>query len=471
MARTKILATIGPSTFDKVEKLIEAGIDGIRFNMAHHRTPEDYQRTAGIIRRAREVKPELFVVGDLEGPKIRLGTFEPLKVEIGQEISIIPESGYSGKGIPIQFNDFYKHVEKGRLLLVDDGKVGLRINEISGNEIRCSVEYGELLEARKGVNTPGIRIPMVYMTKKMEGDTLFMGENGFNYVFSSFTRTAQDIIDTRKFSKNGLQNGGKVENCEGDENLASIVAEADIMMVPRGDYGMEMGVIRVPSYQKSLIERCNVLGKPVVSATQKLESMMYRKEPSRAEVTDIFNAVLDGADVVMLSGETSMGKYPIEAVRMMDSILVEAERYLFDKGNGTSLCEKLERLIKSDSAADLIGRAVYNASKAENIKAVVVPTTSGYTARMISRFRGEKPIIAVAYDKNVLSRVNAVWGVYPVLVEQSYDKDSIVENAVSAARSVGYVKAGEHVIVTSGLGNNGQGTTNMMQIRRVHSGL
>jgi pyruvate kinase len=243
------------------------------------------------------------------------------------------------------------------------------------------------------------------------------------------------------------------------------------MMVPRGDYGMEMGVIRVPSYQKSLIERCNVLGKPVVSATQMLESMMYRKEPSRAEVTDIFNAVLDGADVVMLSGETSMGKYPIEAVRMMDSILVEAERYLFDKGNGTSLCEKLERLIKSDSAADLIGRAVYNASKAENIKAVVVPTTSGYTARMISRFRGEKPIIAVAYDKNVLSRVNAVWGVYPVLVEQSYDKDSIVENAVSAARSVGYVKAGEHVIVTSGLGNNGQGTTNMMQIRRVHSGL
>lgn len=467
MVRTKILATVGPSTFDRVEELIAAGVDGIRFNMAHHRTPEDYARTAGIVNRARKVKPEIFVVGDLEGPKIRLGTFESINVKANDELTIVPASSYSGKGIPIQFNDFYKHVEEGRLLLVDDGKVGLRINEISGNEIHCRVEYGELLESRKGVNTPDMIIPMEYMTEKMKGDTIFMGDNGFNYVFASFSRSAQDIKDVEAFAKFGTIVGGKVENCEGDKNLASIIQEAGIMMVPRGDYGMEMGAMNVPAYQKSLIEKCNIVGKPVITATQMLESMMVCKEPSRAEVSDIFNAVLDGTDVVMLSGETSKGKYPIEAVRMMDRVLQEAERYLFDKRNGTNLSEKLEKLIGDNTSADIISRAVYNASKANNIKAIVVPTSSGYTARMIARFRGEKPIIAVTYDNSTRSMLNAVWGVTPLITPKIGSQEVIINNALEVARVSGYVQSGDKVVVTAGMGDNGKGTTNTMQIRQV----
>jgi pyruvate kinase len=466
MVRTKILATIGPASFDKIGKLIEAGADGIRFNMAHIKV-EDYPKIAGLVKAARQIKPELFVTGDLEGPKLRLGEFEPLSVKIGDKIDIVPARSYSGRGVPIKYDEFYKHVQPGRLLLIDDGKVGLRINNISGEDVNCTVEYGEILQARKGVNTPGMAIPMEYMTEKMRSDSVFLKDNGFDYVFASFSRKVRDMLDVKKAVDYKVLDGGKVEDYEGDENLDSIVEISNAMMVPRGDYGMEMGVMKVPAYQKSLIERCNIKGIPVFVATQMLESMMTCKEPSRAEVSDIFNAVLDGTDVVMLSGETSKGNYPVEAVRMMNSILEEAERYLFDKRNGTNLSEKLERLIKSNNPADVVSRAVYEASKADSIKAIVIPTNSGYTARMIARFRGEKPIIAVTYNDSTRSRLNAIWGVTPLIMERCDNRDLIIDGAIVTARSAGYVKNGENVIVTSGMAGGITGSTSMMQIRRV----
>lgn len=466
MTRTKILATIGPASFDKIEQLIEAGVDGMRFNLSHIK-PEEYMHRSDLIKRIRGIDDRIFIVGDLEGPKIRLGDFNSIEIKSGDEIMIIPASAYQGKGIPVQFEDFYKYVKPGSLLLVDDGNVGLRIQSVDDKIVKCDVEYGEIIESRKGVNTPSISISMPYLSENDKSHLEFLIENDFDYVSASFSRTADDIKKIGEMvNKYNIKKIGKPENHEGKENLKEIIKEADAMMIPRGDYGMECGVSHVPAFQKQTIRACNMLGKVVITATQMLESMMAYKEPKRAEVSDVFNAPLDGTDVVMLSGETSKGKYPVEAVRVMNQILDEAEKYMFDKQNGVNLGAVLNNLIDAENPADSISKEVYDSAKADYIKAIIVPTSTGYTAQKIARFRINKPIIAVTYDKKVKRQLNAVWGMTPLLTNQT-DEKNVVENSLRLAKEKGYVNHGDYVIVTAGVGNSGKGSTNMLRIEKV----
>lgn len=466
MRKTKILATIGPASEDKIEGLVKAGVDGIRKNMSHVNQSE-YAFLRDFLSRVRESYDNLFFVGDIQGPKIRLGDFESRNVKIGDKIRIVPCSEYYKDGIPIQYEGLYKHVSPGNLLLIDDGNVGLKVEDIKNKDILCVVEYGEIIEARKGVNFPNVSIPMDYLSDKDKRDLEFLVNNKFHYVSASYSRRADDIRQVRQFVGENILIIGKPENYEGDKNLKEIMEVVDAMMVPRGDYGMERGVENVPAFQKKLIEWCNVVGKPVITATQMLESMMYCKEPRRAEVSDVFNAVLDGSDVVTLSGETSKGKYPVDTVKVMNRVLEKAEEYLFDKRSGVDLGEKIDKLVKPESVTDVISKAVYVASKSNDIKAIIVPTNRGSTARMISRFRLEKPVIAVCHDEEVKRRMNAVWGVVPLLTENK-DEKYVVEDSIKQAALDGYVKAGDRVVVTAGIGSYEKGYTNMFRIEKVN---
>lgn len=474
MARTKILATLGPASVDKIEELIEAGVDGFRFNLAHKLNQEstieeDYKIRGQLAEKIRSLDENVFLSADLEGPKIRFGYFESLNIHTGDEVCLVPNSIYQGKGVPIQFEELYKYVKEGNVLLVDDGKANLRVKGVDNKErvITCIVEYGDVLKSRKGINLPGTKIPLPNFSENDMSHIKFLIENDFDFIFPSYTRTAQVIRELKeKVKGTGIKIGGKPENEEGTDNLEEIINEADIMMVPRGDWGMEVGVENVPAFQKRTIERCNILGKPVITATQMAESMMESREMKRAESTDIFNSCLDGTDITMLSGETSIGKYPLETVSAMNKVLEKAEEYLFDERSGVNLGETMNKLIKEESIADTISKAVYTLSKNSRIKAILVPTSTGYTARMIARFRIEKPVVALAYNEKVRRQLNAVWGVRALLTEQKGEND-IVENSIRASKQNGYVKQGDKVIVTAGFGNSGKGSTNTIRIEDV----
>ncbi len=464
MARTKILATIGPSSENKVKELVQAGVDGLRLNMAHIH-PKDYDKYSKLIKEARSISPDLFIVADLEGPKIRLGDFSPFEIKKNDKI-IIAQNDYKNS-VPVQFHDLYKYVGKGNILLIDDGSVGLSVIEVKDKSIHCIVDYGEFLLPRKGINVPGVRIPQPYLTKKMHLDIELLIKNEIDFISVSYSRNAQDINSVKSLLKNSkIKLIGKIENLEGDKNIDSILSLVDSMMVPRGDYGLEMGVMNVPKFQKTLIEKCNILGKPVITATQMLESMMNSKSPRRAEVSDIFNAVLDGTDIVMLSGETSKGVYPIETVKMMNNILNEAEKFLFDSSSSTNLHIKLERMIQTKTTPDIISKSVYNASKEKYISAILVPTSTGYTARMIARFRPECPIIAITDSQQTKRQLNAVWGVTPLLTKRIKEEE-VEENSIFIALHEGLIKSGDTVIITAGMGSSSGGSTNMMRIERV----
>ena len=467
MTKTKILATLGPASFDKIPELIKAGVDGFRFNMAHV-SPDEYGHRKGLIKKIREIDDKIFISADLEGPKIRLGTFDSIDVRKDEEVEIITENKYSGKGIPIKLDDFYKYLKKDDKILIDDGKVCLRVSGINGKVVKGVVECDGIIEKRKGVNVPYVSIPIPFPSEKDKRDAEFCAEAGIDIVFASYTRNVDDLIEwDRLFGGTGILKGSKPENYEGFKNIEEIIQNSDIVMIPRGDAGMEIGVAKIPAYQKMIIERCNVLGIPVVTATQMLESMTFYNEPTRAEVSDVFNAVLDGSDVVMLSGETSKGKYPVEAVHKMDEIAEEAEKYLFDPSSGVNLGEKLDKLIKTGNSADLISKSVYAAASSKDIKAIIVPTSTSYTARMISRFRMEKPVIAVAYDERVKRQLNVMWGVFPLITDRLHEEKEIVQNAVRVAKEKGYVAKDDSVLVTTGFGDYGKGSTNIMRIEKV----
>jgi pyruvate kinase len=465
MTRTKILATIGPASKGQIHELVKAGLDGIRINMSHQKQ-EDFPALSSFIKKTKEDYDKLFFVGDLQGPKIRLGDFESKNIRVGDEIIIAPSNEYSADEIPIQLNDLYKYVPAKSLLLIDDGNVGLRVKDIKNKKIFTNVEYGDTLEPRKGVNIPGVSIPMVYLSEKDKRDLEFLVLNGFHYVSASYSRNADDIKQVRQFAGTSILIIGKPENHEGTQNLLEIIKYSDAMMVPRGDYGMEMGVENVPAFQKKLIELCNIAGKPVITATQMLESMMSSKEPKRAEVSDVANAVLDGSDVVMLSGETSKGKYPVETVTMMNRIIRKAEEYLFDKSSGIDLSEKINKLVGPQNVTDLISKAVYSTSTYDDIAAVIVPTNHGTTAKMIARFRLEKPVIAVCHDDFTKRSLNAAWGVIPLLTDNKDEKYAI-EYSINLAKQKGYIRSGETVLVTAGVGNYEKGATNLMRIEKI----
>ncbi|WP_199615694.1 pyruvate kinase [Paenibacillus alkalitolerans] len=471
MRKTKIVCTIGPSSEspDNIRKLIEAGMNVARLNFSHGDFEEHGGRIATIKKTREEMGTTVAILLDTKGPEIRLGKLkeEPIELQQGDSITLTTEEILGDKNrVPVSYKQLPQDVHVGSTILVDDGLIGLRVNNIEGTEIHCSVINAGPIKSRKGVNVPGVRINLPGITEKDAADIRFGIEQGIDFIAASFVRKASDVMEIRaileQHNATHIQIISKIENQEGVDNLAEILEVSDGLMVARGDLGVEIPAEEVPLVQKRMIEMCNRAGKPVITATQMLDSMQRNPRPSRAEASDVANAIFDGTDATMLSGETAAGKYPVESVLTMARIAERAEAAL----------QYREIFLKQSNAQQIsvteaISQAVANSALDLDAKAIITATESGYTARMVSKYRPRAPIIAVTPHESVMRRLALVFGVIPVKGVEAGNTDEMFEQAVQAAQQMGHVKLGDLVVITAGVPVGRSGTTNLLKVHHV----
>jgi pyruvate kinase len=464
MRRTKIVCTIGPASESEemIGKLVAAGMNVARINFSHG-TPE-YQRT--LIERIKKVRKEMgqpvAILMDLQGPKIRIGNVKGTAVQLlpGQEYVLTSEPLLGDeKRASVSLTSLPHEVAAGHSILLADGNIELRVERVVPPEIFCRVVVGGSLSSHKGINLPGSEVHVDSLTPKDRKDIEIGIEAGVDAIALSFVRTASDVEAMKKLVTNG---GGhvpiiaKIEKHEAVANIDQIVAVSDAIMVARGDLGVEIDIERVPLVQKTIIRKCNELGKPVITATQMLVRMVENPRPTRAEATDVANAVLDGTDAVMLSEETAVGKYPVEAVMMMDRIVRSAE---------TSLdVQKFEHQREQGNIRDAISRSSYHIAREIGAAAIITPTWSGSTASMVARFRPKQPILATTPNEQALDFLSLVWGVVPVFIPPSETTDDMIRFSISAARNAGHIRAGDQVVVTGGAPLRSAGKTNFLKV-------
>ncbi len=461
--RTKILATIGPASGspERLAELVAAGMDGARLNFSHG-TPDQHRARAEAARAAAaEAGRPLALVADLQGPKIRVGDLpEPRTLTRGQEVVIAPE-GSSGDGdLPVSPAVIGEVLAPGNDVLIDDGLVHLKVEEVEGGKARCAVIVGGPVSAHKGVNLPGVPLPIPSLTPKDVADLELALAIGVDYVALSFVRSAADVRELRALIEQAGSHAeviAKIEKAEAVEVLGEILAETDAIMVARGDLGVEIGVASVPLLQKRIILRALEAGKPVITATQMLESMIEHAEPTRAEASDVANAVLDGSSALMLSGETAVGAYPVESVAYMDRIARAVEPSLGYR----------HELPEADDAPG-VGRAMSNAAcdLAETLRAtaILVPTATGRTASAVARLRPRRPIVALTHNQFAVQQMALEWGVIPLLVSQANDVEDLWELSIGAAREAGLVSQGDRIVLTAGTSVNIPGSTNVIKV-------
>lgn len=452
MRKTKIICTLGPAvdSDERITQIINAGMDCARLNFSHGTHEEQEVRLNRVRRIAGELNRHIPILLDTKGPEIRLKDFEggSVIVEKGSLFTFDTDKETPGtrERIGLTYDKLAKNVEVGTRILVDDGKIDLKVTAIKGSKVICKVVTGGKLSNHKSINIPNVEIPMPYLNDVDKSDLLFGIEHNVEYIAASFVRCADDLKKLRKFLKD---NGGqdikiisKIENGQGINNFDEILELSDGIMVARGDMGVEINFEKIPAIQKMMIEKCNREGKIVVTATQMLESMTENPRPTRAEVSDVANAIYDGTTVIMLSGESAAGRHPVEAVRTMANIAVNAE-------NTINYYEKYV-----DSSADMepnlknaICASAYNAAKYLDAKAIVVLTRSGTTANILSRFHPECPVIAATISERGRNQLNLVWGITPVAAENLDSADKFVEYAVSKAVESRLVKRGDNIVV------------------------
>lgn len=452
MRKTKIICTLGPAvdSDERITQIINAGMDCARLNFSHGTHEEQEVRLNRVRRIAGELNRHIPILLDTKGPEIRLKDFEggSVIVEKGSLFTFDTDKETPGtrERIGLTYDKLAKNVEVGTRILVDDGKIDLKVTAIKGSKVICKVVTGGKLSNHKSINIPNVEIPMPYLNDVDKSDLLFGIEHNVEYIAASFVRCADDLKKLRKFLK---YNGGqdikiisKIENGQGINNFDEILELSDGIMVARGDMGVEINFEKIPAIQKMMIEKCNREGKIVVTATQMLESMTENPRPTRAEVSDVANAIYDGTTVIMLSGESAAGRHPVEAVRTMANIAVNAE-------NTINYYEKYV-----DSSADMepnlknaICASAYNAAKYLDAKAIVVLTRSGATANILSRFHPECPVIAATISERGRNQLNLVWGITPVAAENLDSADKFVEYAVSKAVESRLVKRGDNIVV------------------------
>lgn len=452
MRKTKIICTLGPAvdSDERITQIINAGMDCARLNFSHGTHEEQEVRLNRVRRIAGELNRHIPILLDTKGPEIRLKDFEggSVIVEKGSLFTFDTDKETPGtkERIGLTYDKLAKNVEVGTRILVDDGKIDLKVTAIKGSKVICKVITGGKLSNHKSINIPNVEIPMPYLNDVDKSDLLFGIEHNVEYIAASFVRCADDLKKLRKFLKD---NGGqdikvisKIENGQGINNFDEILELSDGIMVARGDMGVEINFEKIPAIQKMMIEKCNREGKIVVTATQMLESMTENPRPTRAEVSDVANAIYDGTTVIMLSGESAAGRHPVEAVRTMANIAVNAE-------NTINYYEKYV-----DSSADMepnlknaICASAYNAAKYLDAKAIVVLTRSGATANILSHFHPECPVIAATISEKGRNQLNLVWGITPVAAENLDSADKFVEYAVSKAVESRLVKRGDNIVV------------------------
>ncbi|KEK12960.1 pyruvate kinase [Lysinibacillus fusiformis] len=470
MRKTKIVCTIGPASEspETLEKLIEAGMNVARLNFSHG----SHEEHAGRIHLIREVAQKLNkpvgILLDTKGPEIRTHNMKngELHLSAGQVIDIsMTEVEGTETSFSVTYEQLVEDVEQNSIILLDDGLIQLRVlaTDVEKGLIHTIVENAGVLKNKKGVNVPGVSVQLPGITEKDAQDILFGIEQGVDFIAASFVRRAKDVLEIRELLE---QNGGghiqiipKIENQEGVDNIDEIILVSDGLMVARGDLGVEIPAEEVPLVQKKLILKCNQVGKPVITATQMLDSMQRNPRPTRAEASDVANAIIDGTDAIMLSGETAAGLYPVESVQTMNKIAQRTENSLDYKSIVSTRSRE-----KEANMTEAISQAVAYTSINLGVKAVLAPTESGNTARMIAKYRPGVPIVAVTGSTNTAQTLTLVWGVHPIVCQRVTTTDEILELAVDESLKHGFVTHGDAVVITAGVPVGEAGTTNLMKV-------
>ncbi|MDQ6886030.1 MAG: pyruvate kinase [Gemmatimonadota bacterium] len=465
IARTKIVCTIGPSSQsrDALRGLMAAGLNVARINFSHG-THEVHAEVIGTIRAlASELGRPVAILGDLQGPRIRVGDLPgPVMLETGADVTLVPEAAAGPGELPVTYDDIALDVSVGDRILMDDGLLDFVVLEVEPPRVRARVVVGGQLRSHKGMNLPGVSVSAPSITGKDREDIAFAVAHGVDYLALSFVRRAEDIASLRALVPRNILVCAKIEKDTALENIESILRASDVVMVARGDLGVELPFEEVPIAQKRIIALANALGRPVITATQMLESMVTNPRPTRAEASDVANAILDGTDAVMLSAETAAGAYPRLAVTAMTRIITEIESHPLP----------LQRVVpivtpKQDgrvATEDAIAAATVAAVRMLSVPAVVVFTKSGFTARILSAHRPDVPILALTDEERTFHQLALVWGVMPELVPKAPTYEAMLEHAFATLKARKIVKEGDRVIVTAGVPFDVPGTTNMMKV-------
>lgn len=477
MSRTRIVCTIGPATdsTEMIRALIRSGMSVARLNFSHGTHADHSRRVESLRTIAAEENAIIALLGDLQGPKIRVGEIPGGQLTLTAGDPFILNSGASGASVPksavgpaqvfVDFPQLPSVVKPGEHLMLDDGAMEVTVESVANARVTTRVVTGGELKSHKGVNFPGIDLPIPCLTAKDLQDLEWAIGQDLDYLALSFVRRPEDIAELRKrleAHKADIPIIAKIEKREAVSSIDAILGVADGVMVARGDLGVEMPAEQVPIYQKLIIHKANALGKPVITATQMLESMIDNPRPTRAEASDVANAILDGSDAVMLSGETSVGKYPVEAVRAMARIADFTEKNLHENlpSNREFASDKL-------SVTDAIGQATVEIAREVGAHAIVTLTMSGFSARMVARHRPDIPILAVTTHERTRRRLALVWGAKSVLINDESEIDRLVDAALKAAKECCQLETGQRVVLTAGVPLSIAGRTNMIQVRAV----
>ena len=470
MRKTKIICTLGPST-DKdgvLRELIANGMNVARFNFSHG-SHEEHKGRLDLLKSLREElgKPVAALL-DTKGPEIRLKDFKngTEMLEAGQTFTLTTRDVEGTKEIcSITYKDLPQDVAPGGAIMLDDGLIKLQIQTVNDTDIVCTVLNNGKIKNKKGVNVPGVHLSMPYMSQRDKDDIIFGIEQGFDFIAASFVRTAQDVYEIRNLLNeydSNIRIIAKIENREGVNNIDSILAAADAVMVARGDLGVEIDFTELPGIQKTIIDRSFSFGKPIVTATQMLDSMIVNPRPTRAEISDVANAIYDGTSAIMLSGETAAGAYPVEALKTMSAIAERTEQEGFHL-RGRTMDFNPGKISVSDATA----HAACLTARDVNAAAIVTVSESGTTARLLSKYRPQQPIIACVMREQVQRQLSLSWGITPLMMSLAHSTDELIEMSTALAKENGYLHNGELAVVTAGVPVGVSGTTNMIKIHMV----
>lgn len=476
MRKTKIICTIGPASESEemLKKLMLAGMNVARFNFSHGTKEEQREKLERVLKVRKELGLHVATLLDTRGPEIRLRDFEGGGVQIvtGQTFTLTTQEILgSSERAAITYKNLKNDISVGTTVLIDDGLIEMRVEKIDGEDIVCHVVNGGFVSNHKGVNVPGVILSMPYISGTDREDIIFGARMGYEYLAASFVRCKEDILEVRRLlEENGsdMKIIAKIENMQGIQNLEGILSVSDGIMVARGDMGVEIPLEEVPVIQKKMIKLANAQGKHVITATQMLESMIKNPRPTRAEATDIANAIYDGTTAIMLSGESAAGLYPEEAVKTMARIAESAERDI----------DYWSRMTKVDKAADVLNAEKGNITTAiahatcqtaMDLKAaaIITVTLSGFTAEAIARYKPNCPIISCTMSERVAKQLNLLWGVTPLLIQKEETTEGLFADAVEEAKKAGLIRAGERVVITAGVPMGVTGNTNMIRVVEV----
>ena len=473
MKKTKIICTLGPATdnHQTLEKMIEAGMDVARFNFSHGAYEDHEKRLKEVLAVREKLNAPVATLLDTKGPEVRLGDFENpdgVTINHGDKFTLTTKKCMGNeKKSYVNYEGLPKDVKPGTVILINDGLISMKVDSVKGTDIHCTVIDGGLLTNHKGVNVPGVDLNMPYLSERDMNDLKFGASHDFDFIAASFVRSATDVTILRNFVEaigwKDVKIISKIENTQGVDNIDDIIAASDGIMVARGDMGVEIDFQRIPAIQKMIIRKVYDAGKIVVTATQMLESMITNPRPTRAEITDVANAIYDGTSAIMLSGESAVGNHPVEAVQTMTSIALTTE-------NDIDYKRQFDNFYPESGGKDItsaISHATVTTAHDLNASAIITVTKSGTTARMISKFRPQTDIVGATINQKVWRQLSLSWGVKPVLCQLKDNTDELFDHAVEVTVKAGAAKKGDTVVITAGIPLGMSGTTNMLKVHKI----